>query len=178
MWHQRLWMAAPYTILVVLAGWLYLIAGTIEFVPQGDNLGPDFWPRTVLVAMMAICAVQAARILFFADTDEEPAADDTAHTDEAEEADAPRSHVLLASGLALTVAYGALLTLLGFLTATALYLVLFMYIGRYRAHLAIWISSVAGAALLTLVFQKVVYVSLPRGVFPFDLVTDALLRLF
>ena len=175
MWHQRLWMAAPYTVLFVLAGWLYLIAGSIEFSRQGDNLGPDFWPRAVLMAMMAICAVQAARIFFFADTDEPAAADEAAYD---EDEDAPRSHALLVSGLALTVAYGVLLPLLGFLTATALYLALFMYVGRYRAHPAIWISSVTGAVLLTLVFQKVVYVSLPRGVFPFDLVTDALLRLF
>jgi putative tricarboxylic transport membrane protein len=175
-WRQRLWTAGPYAILLMLAGWLYLIAGSIEFARQGDNLGPDFWPRAVLMAMMAICAAQTARILFFADTNEEPATD--AYADDAEGEDAPRSHVLLASGLALTVAYGALLTLLGFLVATALYLALFMYAGRYRAHLAIWISSVAGAVLLTVVFQKVVYVSLPRGVFPFDAVTDALLRLF
>lgn len=175
-WHQRLWMAAPYTILLLFAGWLYLIAGSIEFSPQGDNLGPDFWPRAVLMAMMAICAAQAARILFFADTDAEWVSDDAAFAEETEEP--PRSHSLLVSGLALTVAYGALLTLLGFLTATALYLALFMYVGRYRAHFAIWISSVAGAVLLTLIFQKIVYVSLPRGSFPFDHVTDAVLRLF
>jgi putative tricarboxylic transport membrane protein len=175
-WHQRLWMAAPYTILILFAGWLYLIAGSIEFSPQGDNLGPDFWPRAVLMAMMAICAAQVARILFFADTDAEGASDDPAFAEEAEEP--PRSYSLLVSGFALTVAYGALLTLLGFLTATALYLAVFMYVGRYRAHLAIWISSVAGAVLLTLIFQKIVYVSLPRGAFPFDHVTDAVLRLF
>jgi putative tricarboxylic transport membrane protein len=175
-WHQRLWMAAPYTTLLLFAGWLYLIAGAIEFSPQGDNLGPDFWPRAVLMAMMTVCAVQAARILFFADTDAERVSDDAAYAEEAEEP--PRSHPLLVSGFALTVAYGALLPLLGFLTATALYLGLFMYVGRYRAHLAICISSVAGAALLTVVFQKIVYVSLPRGAFPFDLVTDAVLRLF
>ena len=78
----------------------------------------------------------------------------------------------------MTVAYGALLTPLGFLTATILYLALFMYVGLYRRHFAIWASSITGAVLLTLTFQKVVYVSLPRGVFPFDIATDALLSLF
>lgn len=172
--YQRLWTAAPYAILLAIAGWFHGLAGGIVFSPQGDNLGPDFWPRAVLVAMMAICALQAVRILFFAGANDEPA-NDIAF---GEEEDGPRSKTLLASGLGLTVAYGALLTSLGFPTATALYLALFMYAGRYRAHMAVWLSSIAGAALLTLVFQKVVYVSLPRGAFPFDRVTDALLRLF
>lgn len=175
--YQRLWMAAPYAILLVIAGWFYALAGGIEFPRQGDNLGPDFWPRAVLAAMMVVCAVQAARALFLADADERSRAGDEIPTFAAEE-EGRASRALLTLGLALTVAYGALLTSLGFLTVTALYLALFMYVGQYRAHLIIWISSVAGAALLTLIFQKIVYVSLPRGAFPFDLVTGALLNLF
>jgi hypothetical protein len=173
--YQRLWMAAPYTILLAIAGWLYGLAGGIAFSRQGDNLGPDFWPRAVLLAMMAVCIVQGVRILFFAEGREGPGAD-AAYG--AEDEQAPRSSALLASGLGLTIAYGALLTSLGFLTATALYLALFMYTGGYRAHATVWISSVAGAVLLTLIFQKIVYVSLPRGMVPFDLATDALLRIF
>lgn len=173
--YQRLWTAAPYVILLAIAGWFYAMAGDIAFARQGDNLGPDVWPRAVLVAMMAVCALQAVRILCLAEPASGPAADGAGF---GEEEDGPRSKALLAVGLGLTVAYGALLTSLGFLTATVLFLALFMYAGRHRAHATIWTSSVAGAVLLTLIFQKIVYVSLPRGVFPFDLVTDALLRLF
>jgi hypothetical protein len=172
--YQRLWMAAPYAILLAIAGWFYALAGGIAFSRQGDNLGPDFWPRAVLATLMAICAVQVVRILFRAGEDARP----RTGAAEGEDEQGPRSTALLALGLGLTLAYGALLPTLGFLTATALFLALFMYAGRYRAHAAIWMSSVAGAALLTLVFQKIVYVSLPRGAFPFDLVTDGLLRLF
>jgi hypothetical protein len=69
-------------------------------------------------------------------------------------------------------------TILGFMISTFLFMVLFMYAGRYRAHLAVWLSSAVGTVLLTLLFQKVVYVSLPRGVEPFSHVADAFLALF
>jgi putative tricarboxylic transport membrane protein len=95
-----------------------------------------------------------------------------------EEDDAPRSNLLLGVGVVLTVAYGASVTILGFLISTFLFAVLFMYAGRYRAHAVIWLTSAAGVLALFLLFQKVVYVSLPRGVPPFDRVADLILSFF
>jgi putative tricarboxylic transport membrane protein len=53
-----------------------------------------------------------------------------------------------------------------------------MYLGGYRAHLVIWLSSIIGTVLISLVFLKVVYVSLPRGLPPFSDLSDFLIRLF
>jgi putative tricarboxylic transport membrane protein len=170
---HRVWPALPYAVLLALAAWFYNMAGSIAFDHQGDNLGPDFWPRLLLGAIMAIAAVQGARILLLGRPAEAPALIGTEEEDEA-----PRSNMLLSIGVALTIAYGAAVTILGFLITTFLFLVAFMYAGRYRAHLAVWLSSAAGAVLLTLLFQKVVYVSLPRGIAPFSHVADALLALF
>ena len=61
---------------------------------------------------------------------------------------------------------------------TFLFLVAFMYLGRYRAHLVIWLASIIGTLFVAIIFLKVVYVSLPRGVPPFDRVTDAFMNLF
>jgi putative tricarboxylic transport membrane protein len=174
MLSQRVWMALPYALLLALAAWFYRLAGAIQYAHQGSNLGPDFWPRMALAAMMAICAVQAARILLLGRLDDPPPIG--AELDDEDEAS--RSNLLLAAGVALTVAYGASVTILGFLLATVLFMALFMYAGRYRAHLTIWLSSLLGSVLLVVLFQKVVYVSLPRGVPPFDRVTDFLLGLF
>jgi putative tricarboxylic transport membrane protein len=171
---QRVWMALPYAALLALAAWFYKLATTIEYQHQGSNLGPDFWPRMVLAAMMVICIVQGARIMLFGQAGGH-ALIDTAMEDEEE---GPKSNVLLAAGVVLTLAYGALVTILGFLISTFLFMVLFMYAGRYRSHRAIWLSSLAGVVVLMLVFQKFVYVSLPRGVPPFDSVGDFLLALF
>ncbi len=170
---HRVWSALPYAVLLALAAWFYNMAGSIAFDHQGDNLGPDFWPRRLLALIMAIAAVQGSRILLFGRPAEAPALIGTEEEDEA-----PRSNMLLSIGVGLTIAYGAAVTILGFLITTFLFLVAFMYAGRYRAHLAVWLSSAAGAVLLTLLFQKVVYVSLPRGIVPFSHVADALLALF
>ena len=171
---HRVWPALPYAVLLALAAWFYNMAGSIAFDHQGDNLGPDFWPRLLLALIMAIAAVQGSRILLFGRPAEAPALIGAGE----EEDEAPRSNMLLSIGVGLTIAYGAAVTILGFLITTFLFLVAFMYAGRYRAHLAVWLSSAVGAVLLTLLFQKVVYVSLPRGIAPFSQVADALLALF
>jgi putative tricarboxylic transport membrane protein len=171
---QRVWMALPYAVLLAVAAWFYNVAVNIQYAHRPGTLGPDFWPRILLLALMLICTVQVGRLLLFG----APADKGFIEEMEDEEDTGPRSNLLLGLGMVLTVAYGALVTTLGFLIATFLFLVLFMYVGRYRAHPAIWVSSAAGILALTLLFQKVVYVSLPRGVPPFDRITDLALSLF
>jgi hypothetical protein len=127
-----------------------------------------------LAGMMIVCVMQGGRLLLFGRADSSPRVIDFG----AQQDEEPRSNLLLAAGVVLTVAYGGALTVLGFLISTFLFMVLFMYLGRYRAHLAIWLTSLVGAILLVLLFQRVVYVSLPRGIPPFDRVTDLLLGLF
>jgi putative tricarboxylic transport membrane protein len=174
---QRIWIALPYAVLLALAAWFYKLAGTIEYQHQGNNLGPDFWPRAVLGLLMIICVVQCAKRLLIGRADDAGLLDADAEAGQGEE-DGARSNALLGLGVVLTLAYGAAVTILGFLISTFLFMVLFMYAGRYRSHLAIWLSSAAGVLILTLIFQKAVYVSLPRGVPPFDRLADALLAMF
>lgn len=171
---QRIGQILPYAVLLVVAAWFYQRADYIQFNAHGDSLGPDFWPRVALAAIIVLSAFQIGRTLLRGPREDAPAADEA---DEGEP-DAPRSAVLLAGGVILTVAYGALIPIVGFLIATFGFMVLFMYAGTYRSHLVIWLSSLVGAVGLLLIFQKVVYVSLPRGVPPFDGVADWLLAFF
>jgi putative tricarboxylic transport membrane protein len=171
---HRVWSALPYAVLLAVAAWFYNLAASIQYAHRPDTLGPDFWPRIALAAMMVICTVQVARLLLFGPASDKGFIDMT----DDEEDSASRSTLLLGLGMVLTTAYGASVTILGFLLATFLFLVLFMYLGRYRAHFAILASSAAGILLLTVLFQKVVYVSLPRGIPPFDRLTDLVLSLF
>jgi putative tricarboxylic transport membrane protein len=171
---QRVWMALPYAVLFAVVAWFYRLAEQIAFTQRGENLGPDFWPRMALAAMMIICAIQGARLLIFGRTDRDDGGIDWGEDENA----APRSNVLLVAGLALTVAYGAAMPILGFLISTFLFLILFMYAGRYRSHLTILLTSLIGSLMTIILFQKVVYVSLPRGVPPFDRLADLILKLF
>jgi putative tricarboxylic transport membrane protein len=172
----RLWTALPYAVIFVIAAWFYRLAGEIEYTRRGDFPGPDFWPRMALGAMMIICAVQFARLMIFGRSEAEDAG--VIDMSGADEDEAPRSSVLLLSGIALTIAYGAAMPILGFLISTFLFLALFMVVGRYRAPIPVLVTSLTGALVTLILFQKVVYVSLPRGVPPFDGVADMILRLF
>jgi hypothetical protein len=174
---QRLLPALPYFIILLLSVAFYFFALDISYTARGENLGPDFWPRVVLSVAIVICVVQLARQLLSGHVDNKPVIGNVLEQD-GDEQDAPRSNLLLIVGMALTMAYGVMVTFLGFLIATALFIVLFIYAGRYRAHGVIWLSGVFGAVLLTVLFQRVVYVSLPRGIPPFDQVADRLLALF
>ena len=69
----------------------------------------------------------------------------------------------LAGGIALTILYVLALDTLGFFVATALYLALFMLLGRYRRMRVIAVASAVGSLAFVFVFMKVVYVSLPLG---------------
>jgi putative tricarboxylic transport membrane protein len=61
---------------------------------------------------------------------------------------------------------------LGFLLSTFLFLAAFMYVGRYRRHAMVWGASAIITLMAALIFMRLAYVSLPRGVPPFDAVTD------
>lgn len=170
---ERVWAAFPYAIIFAVTAWFYRLAGEIEFTRRGDYPGPDFWPRMALAAMMIICAVQVARLLFLGRAGHETGVIDLGEDDD----EAPRSNLLLIAGLVLTIAYGVAMPILGFLISTFLFLILFTYAGRYRAHLTILLTSLIGALVTLLLFQKVVYVSLPRGIPPFDGLADMILNL-
>jgi putative tricarboxylic transport membrane protein len=167
----------PYAVLLAVAVGFYVVAGFTEYSEQPGQLGPTVWPRFALALIAAVCLFEIARA-FTSGSSEEPhgIADELERGDEEEEAQ--RYPKLLLGGLALTVAYGLLITTLGFPLATFLYLIGFMYLGGYRVHLVIWLAGFVGSVLLALIFLRLVYVSLPRGAPPFDRVTDLIVNLF
>ena len=90
----------------------------------------------------------------------------------AAEADEVPREQLLAGGIVLVVVYAFVVDFLGFLLSTFLFLAAFMYLGRYRKHKAVWAVSGGVTLAAALIFMRFAYVSLPRGVPPFDAVTD------
>ena len=157
--------ALPYAALAAGAAYLYGRAAHFEYSPRPGELGPDVWPRAILVLLIGICAWEVLRRLFFAGAAvpaPHPAADAADDADEA-----PRHLPLLLGGIGLTALYVLGMGVLGFFLATVLYLALFMWIGRYRRHGVIAATSVIGSLAFVYVFMKIVYVSLPLGIGPF-----------
>ena len=163
----RLRRALPYAAVAAGAGYLYHAAAGIEYYPRPGVLGPDFWPKAILVLALVVCGL---KILFSILESAQPRA-----VEQAEEAE---SHPwMLVGGMALSIAYVWALTKLGFFTATVPYLAAFIALGGYRRWGVVAAVSILGAGVLLFVFMKVVYVSLPLGEGPFQQFTFLLMRL-
>ena len=80
------------------------------------------------------------------------------------------------TGIALTVAYVALLGTLGFFIDTVLYIGALTRTGRYRRWPVVVSVALAGALAFMFVFMKIVYLSLPIGRPPFAFVSLALMQ--
>ena len=164
----RIAPAIPYVLLLAASIWLWTVAAAVDFPARPGSLGPDFWPKVAIVMLGLLSVFQIARIAIAGAGGEARGVGAKLAGEEEEEDETPRSLFLLLAGIGLTIAYGLVLETLGFPVATAIFLIAFMYLGGSRQHLAIWISSVAGVALISVLLMRVVYVSLPRGIAPFD----------
>lgn len=178
--EKRLASVLPYAACLAVAAGLWVLTGRITYDERVGQLGPTFWPRVAIGVMAVAALVELVRRLLAPSPDAEISgigeALESSEDDAA--ASAPRSLALLAGAVILTVGYGFVVQTLGFILSTFLFLVAFMYLGRYRDHLVVWTSAVVGTLVFAVVFLKVVYISLPRGTPPFDAVTQAVLDLF
>lgn len=174
---------APYIIVLGIAGFLYHNAGQIDYFAPAGRIGPDFWPKMVLILMIATCVYEIVKIGLFAKEDEvggilhsiSVPGTEEGHNPAAEEG--PSYPLLLILGIVATIAYVAAVPITGFFLATFVYLVVFMYIGRYRRLLVAVSVSLIGSLLMLYFFMKVVYVSLPIGREPFSAVSLFLMQI-
>lgn len=159
----------PYVLGLLVAAGLYYYAAQIDYTARPGTLGPDFWPKLCIGLLAVACLWEIGRLLLA------PRAEATGLADaleEEREEDVPTSAPLLIGGILLVGAYAVLVPYLGFLLGSFLFLAAFMYLGRYRNHRVIWVVALAITLAGALIFMRFAYVSLPRGVYPFDHVTD------
>ena len=172
----------PYVIVLAIVTFLFYRATKIDFVAPGGRIGPDVWPKAILVLAALACLYEIAKNLLFGrwvrdmtgvlgsvlkevpgqDVPDEPGVAAYPH--------------LLWIGIAMTVLYVVLIEKLGFFLCTAIYMALFMWVGRYRRAGVILATSLVGSLAFMFMFMKVVYVSLPLGIEPFAQVSFALMR--
>jgi len=187
---ERLRLALPHTVLLLIAGWLYYAASLIDKSGAGGTrIGPDFWPKVIIGAMAALCIYEIGKRLISGNARD--AMGLTAGLDstplEIEGApvtaqapvttDVPPDHRRLAVGVALIAAFVFSVAYVGFFVGTALFLALFTWIGGYRRALPVVLVSVFGAFVLLVIFMRIAYISLPLGVGPFQHLSVLLLRL-
>ena len=177
---QRFRLTIPYLVGLAVAAFLYHLAGTITYPARPGQLGPDFWPRIAIVIIALACLYEIVRLLVVGSGESVQGIAEHLQGEEpdAEEEEGGRRRTgLLLGGLVLTLVYAVLVPKLGFLLASYLFLIVFMYLGGIRNHVAIWATSTVGMLVFAFIFLKVVYVSLPRGEPPFDQVTQFVMNL-
>ena len=194
----RLRAVLPYVVVLVLAGALFHLASSFTYARSGDRLGPEVWPRAILLLTIVTCAVRIVRLLWpgghtglrgDASAGEGEAAREAREIEhagdalpaeasiEAAEPDVPLSPLRLLAGIVATVLYVLLLPVLGFALDTAVFIAAMCRIGNYRRWRVILPTAIVGSLSFMFVFQRIVYVSLPIGMPPFDALALALMRL-
>jgi hypothetical protein len=163
----------PYVVGAAVAAALFVYTGYIDYTPRPGAIGPTVWPRLAIALMAASCLFEIGRRILTKNADAAGLVD-ALDRDEPAEAETRYPLVLLA-GIALVSVYAVVIPYLGFILATFLFLAAFMYAGRYRNHVAIWSASAILTLFCGILFLRIAYVSLPRGIAPFDRITDAFL---
>ncbi len=160
----------PEIAILLVAMYLYYVAGNFEFQGEAGQLGPGFWPRMAAIGL--IVAVLVRMVQTVRDRNR-PIVHVVTEFDEYQEEEAELSWPRLWIGLGLAVGYVVATMFIGYLLATALFLGAFIWIGGQRTK---WVPLVAilGALVFSYVFIGVVYVSLPTGVGIFDTITVAI----
>jgi len=180
---QRLRLALPHAVLLLVAGFLYYATSFIDTAASATRIGPDFWPKIIVGALAALCVYEIGKRLIIgaardaggltASLDRPPAAIDG----EPIEPQAPVDNGKLVAGIAVIAGFVVGVAYLGFFIATALFVALFCWIGGYRRTAPVLLASVLGAFILLVIFMRVTYVSLPLGVGPFNSLSVLLLRM-
>jgi putative tricarboxylic transport membrane protein len=157
----------PEVVLLAAAVYLFVVALGFKQAGPADQIGPGFWPQVLCVGIGIGALVRLGQKLR---SQESRVVGDAAS--EAGELRMPR----VALGVALVVGYVVGMLFLGYILATALFLIAFIYLGGQRKWYVVPLA-LASSLLFAYVFLKVVYIALPSGVGIFDQLTVLLYEL-
>jgi putative tricarboxylic transport membrane protein len=149
---------------VIVAIALFIATRGLDDVARGEQLGPGFWPRLVLIGLGLACAAKVVENVRR-----------TVPVDRADRLAGVRRGTL-ALAIATIVLYVALAPWLGFALVTVGFVAAFMVLAGARSLATVGAAAVVGTVGLLYVFVKLVYLPLPKGDGVFETVTLALYR--
>lgn len=166
---RLLWLGMiPEGLLLVAAVYLFVAASNFRQVGNPDQIGPGFWPQVLCVGIAIGVLVRIGQK--FRARGRPLVVSAVAETDE--DVRMPR----VALGVALVVGYIVGMLFLGYILATALFLIAFIYLGGQRKWYVAPLG-IASALVFAYIFLKVVYIALPSGVGVFDQLSVILYQL-
>lgn len=171
---QRIRAGLPYLVVLAAGAFLYRTADHFNFEAVPGRIGPDAWPKIILLLMLVTAFLGFVTSTLRAG---QPAAEQSTDVAEIEALLRPPelyAHLVWLA-VAATFGYLFLLPVTGFFLTTIVYTFVLLYLGHYRRWLRGAVLSVLIALVFTFLFMRVVYVSLPTGMAPFNDVSFALM---
>jgi len=175
------YVVGPYTLALILSCGLYYYALQIAPAPDG-HLGPDFWPKTILILAIVTCVWKIGRSLMGGPVTGSGASvhDDLAASSALHGVGGPHNaHELTPMtpwiGVGLTAMYVFAFPWLGYPLSTCAYVAAFVYFGNFRRPLIAACLGIVASLTFMFLFMRVVYVSLPIGVEPFAQISTLLM---
>ncbi|MBK7063194.1 MAG: tripartite tricarboxylate transporter TctB family protein [Rubrivivax sp.] len=183
--RSRLRVCLPHFVMLLIAIALYVAAMQIDTsgTNGGKRIGPDFWPKAVIIFMGALALYEVVKRAIFGSDFEatglteglttNPAGDPATETISKDTTtEYPR---LLWAGLLLILGYVVAVDWLGFFVTTVAFLFTFTWVGGFRRHGWNALISLVGAFVMVVLFMRVAYISLPLGEGPFRSLSIALM---
>jgi putative tricarboxylic transport membrane protein len=182
--------AGPFVIVLAAGVWLWTVASDFAITTRLGRAGPDLWPKIVLVLMIGAAIWGIAEAIFKSRREDETSIlianasrsaghEEDARRDLAEATDGAgdRNPRFAVAGIAAMLGYVVVIHYVGFLIATLLLLLAIMLAAGYTRLSYATAISLIGAFAFFVVFQRIVYVSLPMGTGPFKELTLTLMAL-
>lgn len=146
-----------FSILIFVASLLLFWAtGSFEkqTVLQGAEMGPAFWPRFILGALILLAGIVSVGTI--RKIIKEKAWGESLLTMD-------RGKVRFFAAIGLCIAYLVLLPIAGFIAITPFFMITFMVLLGEKSWGWILLISIAMTAIIVVLFTKAMYVPLPRG---------------
>jgi putative tricarboxylic transport membrane protein len=181
---------APFLMVFGFGVWLWTVANDFAISTTLGRAGPDLWPKIVLALLIGAALWGMAEAALKARPDDDTsilianASRSAGHEEDARQdlagdaADAEKRPVFAILGIASMLGYVIAIPYLGFTVSTFLLLLAIMLFAGYAKLLRASLIAAVGAFVFFVVFQRIVYVSLPLGAGPFKEFTLALMALF
>ena len=174
---KTLRLVLPHGLMLLATVLLYWAATRIDAGAAGKRIGPDVWPKAIIVFMGLLCAWEIVRRLVLRARPGATGVVEGLARARDEEEPARLHPGMLAWGFALVLGYVLAVGTGGFFATTAAFLAAFSWFGGFRRPVLAVTIGLAGSLLLVVVFMRVAYISLPLGEGPFRALSLALLRL-
>lgn len=180
--RSKVFEILPYVVLLAFATFLYGVAQRFVYTPIPGQIGPDFWPRMIIVLLSVCCVFEIGRRLAFSSAATPAPAAVPDEDYEAEVAPLDLDHEqthpwFVIAAIAASVLYLAALEWTGFFVATVVYVSVLIWLGGVRRLAVLVPSGFAITLFFLFVFSKVIYVSLPIGRGDFERISLTILKL-